>query len=371
MQAIDFSPTHMAQRLAQGGALLPDSPENTTEVVGILKSYGVVLAGYNRNLTYIAEQQFLELFPFFKYMNGAVSWASLRRHWWHERLNYEFAEYCMRCMLWHGGGGIDRYLDTEEFKANAARAIAAKVAGNPFMQALDRLFPDFLPEQVRQLCYYSALGTFWSVMAEMFLNLSDRYDQGEIKSIADVVNHILQALVQAANLPVVYQVEIQGQTYPIMPPTAGLTFLTDAAVPYVETVFFRSFPFRGTVTYNAQEEEIPRQLSKFKYGALYADPLPIGGAGIPPTLLMQDMRHYLPDYIFEIYAQRSQRGQRDLRGQICVSFQKSMFCVTTAAILGLAPQPLGTDDPIAQAQNLAYFQQWCDRLADSRLAYVQ
>lgn len=371
MQATEFSPAHIAQRLAQGGALLPDSPENTTEVVGILKSYGLVLAGYNRNLTYIAEQQFLELFPFFKYMNGEVSWKTLGRHWWHDRLNYEFAEYCMRCMLWHGGGGIDRYLDTTEFKQNAKRAIAAKIKGNLPIKGLHLLFPEFLLEQVRQLCYYSALGTFWSVMAEMFLNLSDRYDQGQIKSIPDVVNHILQALLRAANLPIVYQVEIQGQTYPIIPPSAQLTFLADAAIPYVETVFFRSFPFRGTVSYNAQVEEIPRQLSKFKYGALYADPLPIGGAGIPPTLLMQDMRHYLPDYMLAIYAKRSQRGERDLRGQICVSFQKSMFCVTTAAILGLAPHPLTTEDPIAQAQNLEHFRQWCDRLADSRLGNVQ
>jgi CO2 hydration protein (ChpXY) len=46
-------------RLKAGGALLPDTSENVTEVVGILKSYGVVLDAYYRNLLYIAEHQFL------------------------------------------------------------------------------------------------------------------------------------------------------------------------------------------------------------------------------------------------------------------------------------------------------------------------
>jgi len=36
-----------------------------------------------------------------------------------------------------------------------------------------------------------------------------------------------------------------------------------------------------------------------------------GAGGIPPTLLMH-MRHFLPDYLHEIY-QRSPRGEDDLR----------------------------------------------------------
>jgi hypothetical protein len=42
------------ERLEAGGDLLPDSPENMVEVVGILKSYGIVLDAYSRNLIYIA-----------------------------------------------------------------------------------------------------------------------------------------------------------------------------------------------------------------------------------------------------------------------------------------------------------------------------
>ncbi|NJP09362.1 MAG: CO2 hydration protein [Leptolyngbyaceae cyanobacterium RU_5_1] len=357
-------------RIEQGGALLPDSTENVMEVVGILKSYGVVLDAYSRNLTYIAEHQFLVLFPFFKYFNGEITLGKLLRHWWHDRINYEFAEYCMKGMFWHGGGKLDTYLDTPEFGERAQRAIAAKLRSNPLMQGLSRAFPDFLPEQVRQLSYYSALGQFWRVMSDMFLALSDRYDQGEIHTIPDVVNHVLAALVEAANKPITYAVKIHDQGYEIIPESAGLTFLADTAVPYVEAVFFRSFPFMGTVSYNAQAYQIPPDLERFTYGALYADPLPVGGAGIPPTLLMQDMRHYLPEYLREFY-RRSLRGEEDLRVLICGSFQKSMFCVTTAAILGLMPHPLDTTDSAQRQANRVYLEAWMNRFVSSRLPNVQ
>jgi len=61
------------ERLTAGEALLKDTPQNLIEVVGILKSYGVVLDAYSKNLIYIAENQFLVFFPFFKYFNGQVS----------------------------------------------------------------------------------------------------------------------------------------------------------------------------------------------------------------------------------------------------------------------------------------------------------
>jgi CO2 hydration protein len=360
----------LIQRLETGGALLPDSPENVLEVVGILKSYGVVLDAYWRNLTYIADHQFLNLFPFFKYFNGEISVQKLLRHWWHDRINYEFSEYCMKAMLWHGGGGLDAYLDTPEFKELAQTAIAAKLRGNFLIAGVNKVFPDFLLEQIRQFAYYSVLGQFWSVMSPMFLDLSDRYDRGEIKSIPQVVDHVKAGLVAAASQPITYQVEIRKQVYEIIPKSAGLTFLMDAAVPYVEAVFFRSFPFLGTVSYNAQACQIPREQDRFSYGALYADPLPIGGSGIPPTLLMQDMRHFIPDYLQRVYDQ-SLRGQEDLRVQLCISFQKSMFCVTTAAILGLLPHPLDTSSPSEQKTNRLYLESWMNRLQPSRLLSVQ
>jgi CO2 hydration protein len=272
------------KRLQTGEALLADSPENVLEVVGILKSYGVVIDAYSNNLNYIAENQFLVFFPFFKYFNGEFSWTKLLRHWWHDRINFEYAEYCMKAMMWHGGGGLDTYLDTKEFEVRAQAVIAAKLKNNPLFLGINQLFPDFLIEQLRVSVYYSGLGQFWRVMADMFLSLSDRYDNGEIKSIPQVVDHIKSALVANALKPITYDVKINGKVYEIIPKNIGLTFLADTGLPYVEAVFFRGTPFAGTVTYNAQAYEIPPDQARFQYGALYADPLPIGGAGIPPTL---------------------------------------------------------------------------------------
>ncbi|WP_066376581.1 CO2 hydration protein [Anabaena sp. CA = ATCC 33047] len=357
------------ERLKAGQALLADSPENVLEVVGILKSYGVVLDAYSKNLIYIAENQFLVFFPFFKYFNGEISLNKLFSHWWHDRINFEYAEYCMKSMMWHGGGGLDAYLDTKEFQEIAQAVIKAQFVNNPLILGLNQLFPDFLIEQLRVSSYYSGLGQFWRVMADIFLNLSDRYDRGEIQTIPQVVDHIKAGLVADALKPITYSVKINKTVYEIIPKSLGLTFLADTAVPYVEAVFFRGTPFLGTVSYNAQAYQIPPDQARFQYGALYADPLPIGGAGIPPTLLMQDMRHYLPEYLHEVY-RRSPRGEDDLRVQICITFQKSMFCVTTAAILGLMPHPVDTEDPSEQNANLVYLEKWMDRFTTSRLADV-
>jgi CO2 hydration protein len=357
------------ERLLAGDALLRDTPENVMEVVGILDSYGVVLDAYSRNLNYIAEHQFLVFFPFFKYFNGEISFQKLLRHWWHDRINFEYAEYCMKAMFWHGGGGLDAYVDSPEFEKLARKAIQAKFKNNPLMQGTDWLFPDFLLEQVRQQAFYSGLGQFWRIMSDIFMALSELYNKGKIKTIPQVVEHILTGLVQNANVPITYSTMIRGERYEIIPKSAGLTFLMDTAVPYVEAVFFRGTPFTGTVSYNAQANQISPDQSRFAYGALYADPLPIGGAGIPPTLLMQDMRHFLPDYMHEIY-KRSRRGEDDLRVQICMSFQKSMFCVTTAAIVGLAPYPINTTNPEQQEKNRKYLAGWMDRFRESRLHQV-
>ncbi len=358
------------QRLENGVGLLPDSPQNLMEVVGILKSYGIVLDAYSQNLIYIADHQFLVLFPFFKYFNGEITLSKLLRHWWHDRINFEYAEYCMRTMLWHGGGGLDQYLDSAQFSELAETAIQAKIKNDFIIQGLHRIFPDFLPEQVRVQCYYSGLGQFWRVMSDIFISLSDLYDQGKIKSIPEVVSHIKNGLVEAANKPITYAVTIKGENYEIIPPSIGLTFLSDTAIPYVEAVFFRGTPFLGTVSFNAQAYEIPFDQKLFTYGALYADPLPIGGAGIPPTLLMQDMRHFLPEYLHNIY-RHTRRGEDDLRVLICQSFQKSMFCVTTATIMGLAPYPIDTEDLEQQKANRIYLEKWMDRFSTSQLNNVQ
>ena len=357
------------QKLEQGEAFLQDSPSNLLEVVGILKSYGVVLDAYSVNLCYIANTQFLVLFPFFKYFNGEINPNKLARYIWQDRINFEYAEYCMKSMFWHGGGGLDAYVDSPEFLTTVQQVIKAKFKYNPFMLGLNKLFPDYLPEHMRQMTFYSGLGQFWRVMSDIFISLSDRYDQGEIKSIPDVVTHILDGLVADAARPITYTVEVGGQTYDVVPKSAGITFLMDTGVPYVEAIFFRGTPFPGTISYNAQAYQIPYDQGMFNYGALYADPLPIGSAGIPPTLLMQDMRHYLPDYLHEYYMERT-RGESDLKIKICQSFQKSMFCVTTAAVKGLAPHPLNTQDAQEKKANRAYLTNWLKRLSESQLVTV-
>jgi CO2 hydration protein len=356
-------------RLESGQALLKDSPENVLEVVGILKSYGIVLDAYSNNLCYIADNQFLVLFPFFKYFNGDFSFNKLFRHWWHDRINFEYAEYCMKAMFWHGGGGLDAYVDSSEFTEVANQVIKAKFKYNPLMLGINTVFSQFLLEQMRQMAFYSGLGQFWRVMSDMFIELSDRYDNGEIKTIPQVVQLILDRLVDAAAKPITYKVTVGGKVYELIPEKAGITFLMDTAVPYVEAVFFRGTPFAGTISYNAQAYQIPYDQAMFAYGALYADPLPTGGAGIPPTLLMQDMRHFLPDYLMDIYRQGI-RQEDDLLVKICETFQKSMFCVTTAAIKGLAPYPLDTKDTEQRKANRAYLENWMNRFTKSRLLDV-
>ncbi|MEO0854317.1 MAG: CO2 hydration protein, partial [Cyanobacteria bacterium J06648_11] len=89
----------------------------------------------------------------------------------------------------------------------------------------------------------------------------------------------------------------------------------------------------------------------------------------PPTLLMLDMERHLPDYLHELY-KVSCRGEDDIRVQICQSFQKSMFCVTNAAIAGLTPHPLDSDNPEERAANRAFFTTWMDKLLTSRLLSV-
>lgn len=353
-------------RLERGDALLSDSPQNLLEVVGVLKSYGVVLDAYSRNLIYNADHQFLRLFPFFKYFNGEVSTQKLLKHWWHDRINFEYAEYCMRSMLWHGGGKLDTYVDSPEFREAVERLVQDKLRSNPVMKGLHWLFPEFLLEQMRMMAYYSALGQFWRIMSDIFISLSDEYDAGRITDIPQVVDHILQGLVADASKPITYCVELGGKTYDLIPESAGITFLMDTAVPYVEAVFLRGTPFLGTISYNAQAYQIPLYQSDFEYGALFADPLPTGSSGIPPTLLMQDMRHFLPDYLHRFY-QDSLRQEDDLKVKICLSFQKSMFCVTTAAIRGLAPFPLDTTNLEERRANRKYLEGWMSRLLSSRV----
>jgi len=404
-------------RLEAGGAMLPDTPENLMQIIGIYKAYAVPMDFYWRDLLYIAERVFLNPTPAFKYFlpqeyldlenHYAGDNADLRvwrgrgtahpellafmekgetksiprifHHLWHDRVNMEFAEECMRAMFWHGRdmgyGKFDAYLDSDEYRQNADRAIRGYFKNNPLMLGLYKLFPEMFMEKVREMSYYSNLGLFWEVMAPVFFEMSDRYDEGSISSVPEAMDFLVNGIFAIAGRPIYHHVYIDGEKYEIIPKSKGFTWLYEAALPYVEAVFYRTSPFRGTKSYNAQAHEVPEDQKDFHYGILYADVFPVGTAGIPPTLLMQDMLHFLPPYLEEYYAQHC-RGEEDKIIQLGITFQRSMYCVTSAVIQALRAAllyPLDDPNPKHLKANRKFFESQLDRFKrpEARLRDIQ
>lgn len=393
-------------RLEAGGSMLPDTPENLMQIIGIYKAYAVPMDFYWRDLLYIAERVFLNPLPFFKYFlpkeylerhnhyagddadlriwRGEVTahpellafiekgetfkMPKLLHHWFHDRINMEFAEACMQAMLWHRHmyapvNQFDPYLDSEEYKANAHKAIQAYFQGNPVMLGLYKLFPDMFLEQCRQLSYYANLGLFWEVMAPVFFEMSDIYDEGGFKGVPDAMNFLVNKIFAVAGRPIYHHVYIRGECYEIIPKSKGFTWLYEAALPYVEAVFYRTAPFRGTKSYNAQVRQVPDKQEDFHYGILYADVFPVGTAGIPPTLLMQDMLHFLPPYLVKYYKKHC-RGEDDMLIQLGISFQRSMYNVTSAVIQALRTAllyPLDDPNPKHLQANREFFEAQLNR----------
>ena len=370
---------------------------------------------YWRDLLYIAEQVFLNPLPAFKYFlpesyldrpnSYAGDQAALRiwrggeqahpellafiakgetrempkwlHHLWHDRINMEFAEACMQAMFWHQdlGGRFNNYLNGETYRSNADRAIKAYFKGNPFMLALHALFPDMLLEQVKRLSYTANLGLFWEVMAPVFFEMSDLYDEGKLTSVPAAMDFLVNGIFAVAGRPIYHHVQIDGEWFEIIPKSEGFTWLYEAALPYVEAVFYRTAPFRGTKSYNAQADQIPAQQADFHDGILYADLDPVGSAGIPPTLLMQDMLHFLPDYLQDLYKKHG-RGEDDQLIQLGVTFQRSMYNVTSAVIQALRAAlfyPLDDPDPRHLEANRRFFEQQLDRFCrpEARLENIQ
>ena len=351
----------LIQRLLSDTPLLADTQDHLIQVVNVLETYGIVLDAYSKNLVDQGEKQLLNPFPIFRFFHEGLTPRRLWDHLLGDRINFEYAEYCQKAMFWHGTGGLDAYLDTEPFQDVCQRIIQLKARRDPLLALTNKLYPGFALESIRSLTTIYCLGLFWRVMSDIFVDLARRYAIKEVTCVNDVVHHIRDGLVAAAANPITYEVEVAGENVWVLPPEAGLTFLVDVAVPYVEAVFFRGMPFLGTVSYNAQARQISPDISDFKYGALYADPIPSMGAGIPPSLSMKDMFRHLPEELSRWYDGHG-RGQVDVHVQICVSFQKSMFCVTNAAIAGTMPHPLDTTDADEQAANRAYGEAWSGRL---------
>ncbi|NJN31798.1 MAG: CO2 hydration protein [Synechococcales cyanobacterium RM1_1_8] len=403
-------------RLEAGGSMLPDTPENLQQIIGIYKAYAVPMDFYWRDLLYIAEQVFLNPLPAFKYFISeayldrpnayAGDSADLRiwrgeadahpelrefmakgeigrklpkllHHLWHDRVNMEFAEACMEAMLWHEdiNPQFNAYLESDEYRENSDRAIRAYFKGNPLMLGLHKLFPELLREQVKKLSYYANLGLFWEVMAPVFFEMSDLYDEGKLTTVPEAMDFLVNGIFAVAGRPIYHHVYIRGECYEIIPKSQGFTWLYEAALPYVEAVFYRTAPFRGTKSYNAQAGQVPSDQRDFHYGILYADVFPVGSAGIPPTLLMQDMLHFLPDYLIETYRSYG-RGEDDMLIQLGITFQRSMYNVTSAVIQALRTAlcyPLDDPDPRHLKANRDFFEMQIDRFKrpEARLRDVQ
>ena len=351
----------LVRRLLSDTPLLADTADHLLQVVNVLESYGLVLDAYSRNLIHQGKTQLLNPFPAFRFFHEGFSIERLWNHLLGDRINFEYAEYCQKAMFWHGTGGMDAYFDSDEFQTACRQVIGLRSRRDPLLRLVNALYPGFAPEAIRSMTTIYALGLFWRVMSDVFIDLARRYRIGEVACVLDVVHHIRDGLVAAAANPITYEVTLGQETVWLLPPEAGLTFLVDVAVPYVEAVFFRGMPFLGTVSYNAQARQISPDQSQFKYGALYADPVPSMGAGIPPSLCMQDMYRNLPEELSSWYESHG-RSDADVHVQICVSFQKSMFCVTNAAIAGTMPHPLESSDPAQQEANRAYAGSWAGRL---------
>ncbi|KPQ34946.1 MAG: CO2 hydration protein (ChpXY) [Phormidesmis priestleyi Ana] len=406
----------VVHRLEAGGSMLPDNPENLKQIIGIYKAYAVPMDFYWRDLLYIAEHVFLNPLPAFKYfisekyLNRPNAYAGdnadlriwrgeadahpelrefmaqgerkrklprLFHHLWHDRVNMEFAEACMLAMFWHEdiNPTFNAYLETDEYRANSDRAIRAYFKGNPVMLGLYKLFPDMFLEQVRRLSYYANLGLFWEVMAPVFFEMSDLYDEGKMTTVPEAMDFLVNGIFAVAGRPIYHHVYIDGECYEIIPKSQGFTWLYEAALPYVEAVFYRTAPFRGTKSYNAQAGQVPADQKDFHYGILYADVFPVGSAGIPPTLLMQDMLHFLPDYLIELYQQHG-RGEDDMLVQLGITFQRSMYNVTSAVIQALRTAllyPLDDSNLDHLRANRAFFEQQMDRFKrpEARLRDIQ
>jgi hypothetical protein len=207
----------------------------------------------------------------------------LWRHLIHDRINFEYAEYCQKTMFWHGTGGLDAYLDSDRFRQDCAAIIRRKTGRDPLLALLHPLFPDFLIELIRSAATTHALGQFWRVMSDLFLDLARAEREGQVTSIADVVTFIREGLVAAAGNPITYEVSVGGETLPVLPPDAGLTFLADVAVPYVEAVFLRGTPFLGTVSFNAQAQQISPDRARSPMAPCLPIPCPPWDRGFPPA----------------------------------------------------------------------------------------
>ena len=90
---------------------------------------------------------------------------------------------------------------------------------------------------------------------------------------------------------------------------------------------------------------------------------------------MDDMLHFLPDYLLNYY-QKHCRGEDDILIQLGITFQRSMYNVTSAVIQALRQAllyPLDDPNPKHLLKNRQFFEAQLDRFKrpEARLGDIQ
>ena len=198
----------LIRRLLSDTPLLADTPDHLLQVVNVLESYGLVLDAYSCNLVHQGKTQLLNPFPVFRFFHEGLTAKRLWEHLMGDRINFEYAEYCQKAMFWHGTGGMDAYFDSEPFQDVCRRVIALRSKRDPLLRLVNTLYPGFAPEAIRSMTTIYALGLFWRVMSDIFIDLARRYRIGEVACVLDVVHHIRDGLVTAAGNPITYELSL-------------------------------------------------------------------------------------------------------------------------------------------------------------------
>ncbi|MDA0257778.1 MAG: carbon dioxide transporter, partial [Cyanobacteria bacterium] len=116
----------LIRRLLSDTPLLKDTPDHLLQVVNVLESYGLVLDAYSKNLVDQGQKQLLNPFPVMRFFHEGLNPKRLWQHLLGDRINFEYAEYCQKAMFWHGTGGLDAYLDSDDFQAACQQIIQRK-----------------------------------------------------------------------------------------------------------------------------------------------------------------------------------------------------------------------------------------------------
>jgi len=150
--------------------------------------------------------------------------------------------------------------------------------------------------------------------------MSDIYDEGGFKGVPDAMNFLVNGIFAIAGRPIYHHVYIRGECYEII--RNQRLHVAVRSCSYVEAVFYRT-PF-GVQSLTMPRRSKSLTIKDFHYGIsmlMYSQ----WGSWHSATLLMQDMLHFLPQYLVDYYQQHC-RGKDDMLIQLGITFQRSMYC---------------------------------------------